>query len=47
MFGGAFAIEDRPDGFGKGSTASLTAEALYALAGLAEFLKVLLLTVLI
>src|SRR3990172_1963833 len=46
MFRCAFPIEDRPSGFGKGSTARLTAESLYSLAGFAEFFKVLLLIVL-
>src|SRR4030067_3678572 len=42
----ALAIEDRPGGFGKGSTASLTAKSLLPVAGFAEFFKVLLLTAL-
>ncbi len=46
MFGRALAVEDGPERFGKGLPTSLTTIALHPFAGLAEFFKVLLLTVL-
>lgn len=46
MLGCALAEEDRPGGFSKCLPTILTAKPLYTPAGLAEFFKVLLLTVL-